>query len=129
MIAIGLFYVLRDVVQKVWFIEKPPGYLWDYPGVLSIFVGYGKSADFFFSGHLGVCVLNYCEFMANKMEYWAYFCLFSLAMQTFLMIVLRSHYSIDMIAGVIIAHYIFIQSDKYAYIAEWYIFGTIPPPL
>ena len=30
-----------------------------------------------------------------------------------MMICLRSHYSIDMIAGLIIAHYIWIMMDKY----------------
>ena len=40
------------------------------------------------------------------------------------MIVLRSHYSIDMIAGIIVAHYFWIMSEKYSYYVDWHIFKT-----
>jgi hypothetical protein len=29
---------------------------------MSIFVPYGETADFFYSGHVGVCMLMYLEF-------------------------------------------------------------------
>jgi hypothetical protein len=38
------------------------------------------------------------------------------------MIALRSHYSIDMIAAVVFAHYFFIIAERYSFIIDWYIF-------
>lgn len=39
------------------------------------------------------------------------------------MTALRSHYSLDMIASVIFAHYMFIIAERYSYIVDWYVFG------
>jgi|TARA_B110001450_G_C17550705_1_gene452555 hypothetical protein len=38
------------------------------------------------------------------------------------MIALRSHYTMDMLAAVIFAHYFWIMSEKYSFIIDWYIF-------
>jgi hypothetical protein len=43
--------------------------------------------------------------------------------QIFLLIATRSHYSMDMLAAVIFAHYFFIMAEKYSYLVDWYIFG------
>ena len=39
------------------------------------------------------------------------------------MVALRSHYSVDMISGVLFAHYIFILAERYSYLIDWYVFG------
>ena len=39
------------------------------------------------------------------------------------MVALRSHYTMDMISGVIFAHYLWIMSEKYSYLVDWYVFG------
>lgn len=44
-------------------------------------------------------------------------------MQIVIMLALRSHYTIDMFAGVIISHYFFILSEKYSYLIDWHVFG------
>lgn len=103
--------------------EIPQGYNWGYPGIMSIFVPYGKTADFFYSGHVGSCMLQFLEFSANGRNYWAAFAIVVLFCQVFLMVSLRSHYTTDMIAAVIFAHYIFIMTEKYCYLIDWYIFG------
>lgn len=38
------------------------------------------------------------------------------------MIALRAHYSIDMIAGVLFAHYFWIMAERHSFIIDWYIF-------
>lgn len=43
--------------------------------------------------------------------------------QAFTMVVLRSHYTVDMISGLIFAHYVFILAEKYSFIIDWYILG------
>ena len=117
------FYGERALIQKLWFIEAPPGYAWEYPGVMSLYVPYGTTADFFYSGHVGICVIHYMEYCAIGWRWMSYFTLFVLVSQFFLMTVLRSHYSIDMISGMIIAYWQFVMAEKYSYIVDWWIFG------
>lgn len=40
-----------------------------------------------------------------------------------MMVALRSHYTLDMLAAVIFAHYIFIMAERYSYLVDYYIFG------
>lgn len=58
------FYGIRAILQSIWYVEKPDGYNWAYPGFLSIFVPYGETSDFFYSGHVGVCVIMFLEFFS-----------------------------------------------------------------
>jgi len=44
-------------------------------------------------------------------------------MQFVMMISLRSHYTVDMIAGVIFAHYFFKIAEEHSYLIDWYLFG------
>jgi hypothetical protein len=44
-------------------------------------------------------------------------------MQIYTMTALRSHYSIDMIGGIIIGHYLFIISERYVYLFDYYVLG------
>ena len=43
--------------------------------------------------------------------------------QIFTMYALRAHYTIDMIGGILMGHYLFIISERYVYIIDYYIFG------
>ena len=61
-IAAIMFYGSRFAIQDIWFVQYPEGYNWSYPGFMSIFVPYGETADFFYSGHVGVCMLMFLEF-------------------------------------------------------------------
>jgi hypothetical protein len=47
--------------------------LWDFPGFYSITVPYGRTNDFFFSGHIGCCMINFCEYSRNKWNKMAWF--------------------------------------------------------
>lgn len=122
-IALAVFYVLRGITTHIFMMEMPAGYNWAYPGVFSIFVPYGKTADFFYSGHIGICMLQYLEFDACGQRWWSIFSLFAMMSQIFMMIALRSHYTMDMMAAVIFAHYFWVMAEKYSYIIDWYIFG------
>jgi hypothetical protein len=121
--AAMVFYGFRFAIQGVWFVQYPDGYNWAYPGVMSIFVPYGETADFFYSGHVGVCLLMYLSFADAQWYYWSYFALLTLFMQFFMMIALRSHYTVDMVAGIIFAHYFYLLAGKHSYIVDWYVFG------
>jgi len=117
------FYGLRFALQDIWFVQYPDGYNWGYPGIMSIFVPYGETADFFYSGHVGVCMIQFLEFRKCEWHYWSYFALSTLFMQFIMMISLRSHYTVDMIAGLIFAHYFFMLADEHSFVIDWYVFG------
>jgi len=117
-----IFYGLRAVVQHIWYVEYPDGYDWGFPGFMSLFVPYGETADFFYSGHVGICMINFLEFWAVGWYFMSIYAIFVMFCQIFLMIALRSHYSMDMISGIIFGHYMWILCEKYSYIVDWYIF-------
>jgi len=123
LLAMGVFYSLRSMTTNLVIYEIPKGYNWGYPGVMSLFVPYGATADFFYSGHVGTCVLQYNEFHSNGKSNWAAFCIVTMLFQIFMMVALRSHYTLDMLAAVIFAHYIYIMSERYSYLVDYYIFG------
>ena len=43
-------------------MKFPEDWFWDDPGVPSIVVGYLRTNDFFFSGHVGMPIINAFEF-------------------------------------------------------------------
>jgi hypothetical protein len=103
-------------------LEEPEGYNWGWPGWFSITVPYGKTDDFFYSGHVGVCMIMYLEFSAVGWYWMSIYSLFTMGFQIILMLALRSHYTIDIISGIVFAHYFWILSEKYSYLVDWYIF-------
>ena len=103
-------------------MRYPDGYLWDFPGIYSLTVPYGTTNDFFYSGHIGCCMLCYCEFKACKWDKFAWFSLFTLVFQGALMICLRGHYVIDLVSGVVFAHYFWLLAERYSYLIDVLIF-------
>ena len=121
-IAMSLFYSVRFIVQHLWYVEYPEGYNWGYPGFFSVFVPYGQTADFFYSGHVGICMMFFLEFYAVGWYIWSYYALFTLVFEAFVLIILRAHYTMDILAGVVFAHYFWILSEKYSYTVDWWLF-------
>ena len=103
-------------------MRYPDGYLWDFPGFYSITVPYGKTNDFFFSGHIGCCVIQIFEFNAIGWKKLAHFSAITMVLQFCLMICLRGHYFIDLVSGVIFGHYFWMNAEKYSYLVDVYIF-------
>ena len=91
-------------------MEKYEGFYWDYPGFPSIAVPYGGTNDFFYSGHIGCCVLCFLEFKHYGWVRARYLCLVIMTCNIMLLLVTRGHYTIDMIAGAIFAHYFYMLS-------------------
>jgi hypothetical protein len=96
----------------------PDGYLWEYPGFPSITVSYLKTNDFFFSGHVGLPIIGALEFYGEEKMPLACFCMFTCLLEFFTMIITRGHYLIDLICGVIIAHYVYMLVDRYIYLVD-----------
>jgi hypothetical protein len=96
----------------------PEGYLWENPGFPSLTVSYLKTNDFFFSGHVGLPIIMGSEFLKQDKKFMFWLCIFVCCFESFTMIVTRGHYIIDIIAGVIIAHYSFMIVDLYIHVID-----------
>ena len=103
-------------------MRYPDGYLWDFPGFYSITVPYGKTNDFFFSGHIGCCLINYCEYRALGWTKMATFSFLTMALQFSLMIFLRGHYIVDLISGIVFGHYFWLLGERFSYLIDVKIF-------
>ena len=58
----ALFYGLRFACLAIFAMRTPQGFYWEYPGFYSLTVPYGWTNDFFYSGHIGACILCLLEF-------------------------------------------------------------------
>ena len=96
-------------------MRRLDGFLFHYPGIPSLVVVYDDSYDFFYSGHIGTCFIITMEYRACKWFKMHYFTLFIMLNQWFMMTCVRTHYVIDMIAGVIVAHYMHMIAEKICY--------------
>ena len=61
-VSLAMFYGLRAIIQQLFLMRYPEGYLWNYPGFPSLVVPYGKTNDFFYSGHAGGGLVMTLEF-------------------------------------------------------------------
>ena len=103
-----LFYSIRGIIQQLLILDCPELLYFKYPNFPSIVVGYVQGSDFFFSGHCGFPIVVMMEFIWLKKFYFAGFCAFVTIFEAFLMFNCREHYTIDIIIGIIFAHYICI---------------------
>ena len=103
-----LFYGGRGFMQFVIRMKILDLIYFKYPHFPSIVVGYIQGSDFFWSGHCGFPVVAGIEFIWLKRFKLAGFCFFVSSFEMFLMINSREHYTVDIIIGVIVAHYISI---------------------
>jgi len=106
-----MFYLFRMFLQNVFFMRFPTDYVWGHPGLFSIAVPYAPANDFFFSGHVGLCTISFIYFKRAGRKYMAPFALVTIAIEFFTLLVTRAHYFIDLVIGIIVAHYIYLLVD------------------
>lgn len=94
------------------------GFIFGDPGVYSLTVPYHDTNDFFYSGHVGTCFIIVLEYFAFGWTKMSLFTCFIMINQWFMMTAVRTHYIIDLITGLIFAHYIFIVSEKLSYFVD-----------
>ena len=117
-INVILFYLSRGIMQQILILGCPDLLYFKYPHFPSIVVSYVQGSDFFWSGHCGFPIVGMMEFKWMKKNFLAGFCAFITFFEIFLMNNSREHYSIDIIFGIIFAHYISIlgrELTKYLY--------------
>lgn len=107
-VATMAFYGLRGVVQALYIMKFDEEYFWEAPFLKSLLVGYIHSNDYFFSGHVGFPVIAASEFIEIGQPYFSIPCFIMMIIEFFIVTLARSHYSIDVFAGVIVARYVFV---------------------
>ena len=78
------------------------------PGAPSITNVYHDINDFYYSGHLGTITLMGMEYYCQGHKCMTIFCLFLAVYSWMFMLITRTHYIIDLIAGVLIGHWAFM---------------------
>jgi len=100
-------------------MKKDPGFYFDFPGFPSLVIAYGSTNDFFYSGHVGACIMCHLEFKrwasdmkdAHVIRRWTiakWLSLVACAIQMILMLITRGHYFIDIVGGLIFGHYFYM---------------------
>jgi PAP2 superfamily C-terminal len=102
-LALLILFGCRQVCQLLITLPPPPRIIWRDPGFPSLLVTYGVSNDFFFSGHTAIAFLGAIE-VAHIGHPWLTAAGYVVATgQAFAVLVLRAHYTMDVIAAVFAA--------------------------
>jgi len=101
----GLFalFLLRQLSQAAVALPLPQGVIWRDPGFPSLFVTYGVGNDFFFSGHTALAVYGAMQIATLHIPSLTALAYVIAALQALAVIVLRAHWTMDVIAGVFAA--------------------------
>lgn len=98
-VALLIVFALRQACQATCTLPTPPGMIWRAPGFPSLLVTYGVSNDFFFSGHTAIAVLGAIQ-LAHLGPPWLAWAGGAIAgFEAAAVIVLRAHYTLDVIAA------------------------------
>ena len=107
-LGVLILFALRQVCQSLCTLPPPPGIIWRNPGFPTLLVTYDVGNDFFFSGHTALAVLGAIE-AAHLAPPWVAVVAACIAVGEMLVVlVLRAHYTLDVVAGVLAA---FLAAD------------------
>jgi len=104
-VAVCMFYVIRHFVQLLQTLPYPQEQYWDDPGVPTLVNMYGNQTDFFYSGHIGFCILCTIEFFKCQKKILGAYGVFAFWFTFVTLLSFRLHYTVDIFAGCVMAHY------------------------
>lgn len=100
-----IVFSLRQLCQGFCTLPPPPGIIWRHPGFPALLVTYEVGNDFFFSGHTALALLGAIE-AAHHGPWWlAVVAGIIAAGEMLTVIVLRAHYTLDVVAGAFAAFF------------------------
>ena len=102
-VALFILFTARQISQYFCALPLPEGIIWRDPGVPSLLITYGVANDFFFSGHTGIAVLGALEFARRYGRIGIMAGMLLCVFEVITVLVLRAHYTMDVIAGAAIA--------------------------
>lgn len=107
------FYGVRAILQFVFMMPFPAYFTFDYPGFPSLMVSYKKTNDFFYSGHIGIPLICGYQFYKSSNYNITIVCICISLFQGSIMLIHHAHYGVDLIIGMICAHYFCKITEKY----------------
>jgi membrane-associated phospholipid phosphatase len=107
-LAIIVLFSMRQICQSLCTLPPPPGIIWRNPGFPALLVTYDVGNDLFFSGHTALAVLGAIYASHFGPPWLAIAALVITLGQALIVLVLRAHYTLDVIAGVFAA---FLAAD------------------
>jgi len=114
-VSLILFYPMRNVIQTIMLMGRPVGFLWSFPGIISLTVPYFDTNDFFFSGHVGSTTMYASEYFAMNFKKMAIIISFCIIDVWIALTFLYTHYIIDFTAGFATARFVHRIAEKLSY--------------
>jgi len=102
-LAILIVFGLRQICQGLCTLPPPSGIIWRNPGFPALLVTYAVGNDFFFSGHTALAVLGAIEIAHFGPPWLAVFAAVIALGEMLTVLVLRAHYTLDVVAGALAA--------------------------
>lgn len=99
-IALLMLFIFRQLCQALCALPAPPRMIWRHPGFPSLLVTYGVSTDFFISGHTAIAVLGAVEIARFSPPEIGIAAGVVAVLEAVMVIVLRAHYTMDVLAAV-----------------------------
>ena len=119
LLHMGFFYGFRGaVVQNLVIMQIYDTYIFEYPGFPSLVVPYFRAADFFYSGHSGCALLLGLQMADMGYSELKYVGFLLGIFEGLVLTMLRIHYSIDIIFGLIASHYLYFVTKEIAKYAD-----------
>ena len=98
-VSLLIVFAFRQLCQGLCTLPPPPGIIWRRPGFPALLVTYDVGNDFFFSGHTALAVLGAIA-AAHYGPLWLAIPVALIALGEMLtVLVLRAHYTMDVMAG------------------------------
>jgi len=121
--AFIVFMLTRAFVQNVFLMSRPAGFAWFNPGMPALTVPYHDTNDFYFSGHVGSSTILTLEFFLNGYPVLGLAALFVLVNQWVLLMLVRTHYIIDRVTGLLLAHWAMMNAEVLSYLIDVKVLG------
>lgn len=99
-------------------MSRLDGFLFRYPGFPSLAVPYHDSNDFFYSGHVGTCFILVLEARSKKWYRLSWMCFVIMCNQWAMLMLVRTHYIIDMVTGLVVAHYMHQLAERLSFLVD-----------
>ena len=121
-ISLLLFYVMRQCVVSMIDWPIPDFQDFEDPHFPSLVVSYRKTNDFYYSGHIGFCLIMMLQNISERsgcamilLNSWL------LVFTGFMLLITRAHYTNDLFIGLVVAYNIFWVSAQVVYFLRYYL--------
>jgi membrane-associated phospholipid phosphatase len=120
-VAILIVFALRQICQAFSTLPPPPGIIWRNPGFPALLVTYAVGNDFFFSGHTALAVLGAIEATNYGPTWLAIAAAIVASGEILVVLVLRAHYTLDVVTGAMAAYLAAEIAGKIAPAIDWWL--------